>query len=49
LDGYLARLDLETGWLVIFDRRSNAEPIADRVLTELATSPQGRMITVIRA
>jgi AAA-like domain len=49
LDGYLARLDLETGWLVIFDRRSNAEPIADRVSTELATSPQGRSITVIRA
>jgi type II secretory pathway predicted ATPase ExeA len=49
LDGYLARLGLESGWLVIFDRRSNAEPIADRVLTELATSPQGRSITVIRA
>jgi hypothetical protein len=49
LDGYLARLGLESGWLVIFDRRSNAEPIGDRVLTELATSPQGRSITVIRA
>ncbi len=49
LDGYLSRLGLESGWLVIFDRRSNAEPIADRVTTELATSPQGKAITIVRA
>ncbi len=49
LDGYLARLDLDSGWLVIFDRRANAEPIADRASTELATSPQGRSITIVRA
>ncbi|BAU13012.1 unknown protein [Leptolyngbya sp. NIES-3755] len=49
LEGYLARLGLETGWLVIFDRRRNAAPIEERLATELATTPQGRTVTIVRA
>jgi hypothetical protein len=49
LDGYIARLGLETGWLVIFDRRSAQPPIEERTATERATTSSGRMVTVIRA
>jgi hypothetical protein len=49
LDGYLAGLGLSSGWLVIFDQRSNQPPIAERTSTEEATSPGGRQVTVIRA
>jgi hypothetical protein len=49
LDEYLAGLGLDRGWLVIFDRRRGLPPIAQRTAVELATSPQGRAIAVIRA
>jgi hypothetical protein len=49
LDGYLDRLSLDTGVLVIFDRRPKAAPIAERTRFEKATSPSGRPITVLRA
>jgi type II secretory pathway predicted ATPase ExeA len=49
LEGYLARLGLDTGWLVIFDRRQNAAPIEERLTTGLATTPQGRTVTIVRA
>ncbi|NCC36071.1 MAG: ATP-binding protein, partial [Chloroflexia bacterium] len=49
LDLYLAGLGLETGWLVVFDRRSGQPPIAQRTTVEAATSPQGRTIAVVRA
>ncbi len=49
LDGYLAGLGLETGWLVIFDRRSGQLPIAERTASVEQTSPQGRRIQVVRA
>jgi hypothetical protein len=48
LDKYLSGLNLETGWLVIFDRRPNLVPLSDRTSTEFAISPVGRTITVIR-
>jgi len=48
LDGYLSGLGLETGWLVIFDRRSGLPPISERTTTEPATTPAGRPVTVIR-
>ena len=48
LDKYLSGLNLETGWLVIFDRRSGLPPVSDRTTTENATSPAGRNITIIR-
>jgi ATPase family associated with various cellular activities (AAA) len=49
LDGYLDRLSLDTGALVIFDRRPKAAPIAERTTFVQATSPSGRPITVLRA
>ncbi|MGA1357210.1 MAG: ATP-binding protein, partial [Prochlorothrix sp.] len=48
LERYLAGLGLETGWLVIFDRRENLPPLSDRTTTETATTPSGKAITVIR-
>jgi hypothetical protein len=49
LDAYLAGLGLTTGWLVIFDRRGDQPPIAERTTTAPAVSPAGRVISVIRA
>jgi hypothetical protein len=49
LDGYLARLGLDAGWLVIFDRRPQAPPLAERLGVTEATSPGGRRVSVIRA
>ncbi|MCX6032613.1 MAG: ATP-binding protein [Chloroflexi bacterium] len=49
LDGYLAGLGLETGWLVLFDRRSGQPPISQRTGSTTAVSPAGRTVTVIRA
>ncbi len=48
LDRYLAGLGLDTGWLIIFDRREGLPPIAERTTTESVVSPNGRKITVIR-
>jgi len=48
LERYLAGLGLNTGWLVIFDRRPELPPIADRTTTELAETEQGRQVVVIR-
>ncbi len=49
LDGYLAGLGLNSGWLVLFDRRSGQPPIAERTSVAEALSPDGRCIQVIRA
>ncbi|HAG81232.1 MAG TPA: polyketide biosynthesis operon protein CyrO [Cyanobacteria bacterium UBA12227] len=49
LDGYLARLGQDEGWLVIFDRRENAAELEERLNTEIQTTPMGRTVTVIRA
>jgi len=48
LDKYLSGLSLDTGWLVIFDRRFGLPPICDRTTTENVISPAGREIIVIR-
>jgi hypothetical protein len=48
LDSYLARLGLDWGWLVIFDRRDDLVEIADRTTTEMVMTTNGRSITVIR-
>jgi hypothetical protein len=42
LDGYLERLGLATGVLVVFDRRPPAAPIAERARFAEATTPAGR-------
>lgn len=49
LDAYLTGLGLDTGWLVLFDRRSGQPPIEARTACQDMTSPQGRRIRVIRA
>jgi len=48
LDEYLNGLNLETGWLVIFDRRPGLPPIEERTSAEEVLSPNRRRITVIR-
>jgi len=48
LDKYLSGLSLDTGWLVIFDRRSALPPLSDRTTTENVISPAGREIIIIR-
>jgi hypothetical protein len=49
LDGYLAGLGLDSGWLMLFDRRTGQPPIAERTARETVASPQGRRIAVILA
>lgn len=49
LDSYLNGLDLETGWLVIFDQRSGQPPIEERTTAEKIVTPAGRTVTLIRA
>ncbi|MDG4595430.1 MAG: ATP-binding protein [Candidatus Contendobacter sp.] len=49
LDGYLIGLGLDTGWLVIFDRRTGQPPLAERTAAIEQVSPQGRRIQVVRA
>ncbi len=49
LDGYLARLGLATGTLVLFDRRANAEPIEQRCGVSFERTPGGRQVRVVRA
>ncbi|MCF7993512.1 MAG: hypothetical protein K9L88_01550 [Chromatiaceae bacterium] len=49
LDAYLGGLGLESGWLVIFDRRAGQPPIEARTGSEQMTSPEGRQIVLVRA
>ena len=49
LDGYLDRFQLDTGTLVIFDRRPNADPVHERTAITQVRSPAGRTITLLRA
>jgi type II secretory pathway predicted ATPase ExeA len=49
LEGYLNRLPPGRGWLVIFDRRSNAVALEKRLQTISAKTPAGSSVTVIRA
>ncbi len=48
IDGYLGGLGLDSGWLVVFDRRGNQPPIGERTAVESARTASGRTITVIR-
>lgn len=49
LDGYLARLGLDSGWLVIFDRRPHAPSLAERLGSTEVSTPGGRRVVVVRA
>jgi hypothetical protein len=48
LEGYLDRLKQSSGWLVIFDRRTNALPLEERMGTSLAQTANGQQVVVIR-
>ncbi len=49
IDGYLSGLGLDTGVLVIFDRRPDAADIATRTVFQQVQSPAGRALTLLRA
>jgi hypothetical protein len=49
LDGYLERLGLDSGTLVLFDRRPEAPRWDKRTAFEIGTTPQGRQVTLVRA
>jgi hypothetical protein len=49
LDEYLAGLGLDTGWLVLFDRRPSARPLAERLGASEARTPGRRRVKVVRA
>jgi hypothetical protein len=42
------RIGLDTGVLVVFDRRPEAAPIAERTAFAQATGPSGRPVTALR-
>ncbi|WP_200835313.1 hypothetical protein [Parafrankia sp. Ea1.12] len=48
LDGYLDRLGLDTGALLLFDRRPTAPTIHERTTITATTSPAGRPVTLFR-
>jgi hypothetical protein len=48
LKGYLDRLQQSSGWLVIFDKRTNALPLDERLETMLVQTNKGQQVTVIR-
>jgi hypothetical protein len=49
LDSYLGKLGLNFGWLIIFDRRSNALPLSERLDTSITKTKGGRSVKVVRA
>lgn len=49
LDGYLDRLDLDHGVLVIFDRRTSSTPLCERITVEDSRTPKGRAVQLLRA
>lgn len=49
IDQYLTKLQLDTGILVIFDRRSNAPNIEERTRFEEAVTSSGKRLTLLRA
>lgn len=49
LDGYLQRLSLPTGWLVVFDERAGRAPVAVRTAVSRAKTPSGREVWLVRA
>jgi hypothetical protein len=45
----LDRLGIETGWLVVFDRRTGLPPVSQRLASSKETTAGGREIVVVRA
>jgi hypothetical protein len=49
LESYLNRIGPDSRWLIIFDRRHNAPPTAERIQAQMTAMSTGPMITVICA
>ncbi|HRI63958.1 MAG TPA: ATP-binding protein [Polyangium sp.] len=49
IDQYLVKTNLDTGVLIIFDRRKNAKAIEKRVKFKAEKTPMGKKITLLRA
>ncbi|BAZ13912.1 hypothetical protein NIES4071_57520 [Calothrix sp. NIES-4071] len=49
IDYYLARIEADSGWLLIFDRRTKAPSLEERLSTQITTTENKRFVTVIRA
>lgn len=49
LDEYLAAVDADSAWLVLFDQRTGQPPIAERTSSETTVTPGGRPVTLVRA
>ncbi len=48
LDSYLARLGVNFGWLIIFDQRTKALPIEERLATLVKSTKNGRSVVIVR-
>ena len=48
LDGYLARIGVAEGWLVLFDQRKSASALPERQAVEAVTTAGGRRVKVVR-
>ena len=48
LDGYLARIGVGEGWLVLFDQRKSAPASPERQAVETVTTAGGRRVKVVR-
>ena len=48
LDQYLAGIGQESGWLVVFDRRSGAKAVEERTGSVERVMPSGRRVVVVR-
>jgi len=49
LDDYLSAHGLDTGWLIVFDRRPDLPRLSTRTKARKARTPSGRRVVVIRA
>ena len=49
LDGYLAGVGQDSGWLVIFDKRSGIKPVEERTESHEGVTPSGKRVIVVRA
>jgi hypothetical protein len=49
IDKYLAQLNLDTGVLVIFDRRADVADVEERTRFEEAVTPSGKRVRLLRA
>ncbi len=47
LDGYLARIGLTHGWLIVFDQRKGVPPLPERQALKRATTAGGRTVEVL--